>query len=346
MQGGGATETGNGIHVSVVSADGGPASFASVQLVRSDTWIRDLAKTGAPRVLTARADAAGKVVFDSLPGSWAVQCDWGSQAGILAVGPGGGSLKLQPVSRLRRFLSGTGSGALRVVGSAWSSRVDSTGTAEMFLPPGSFAMAVRVDSGAVAAGTATIRPWEPLEDSVIVDPKRLILDDFSSSGSLTTFWRFAGFGNWYVVGDSSTRIWSATDPKAASFAGNLSVRYHSADTAYGYAIAGISFVNDAGRHALELSRMDSLCFDARGTGRLSVALQEIVGGLVSHRVSADLGLLAPGWTGHCLTPANFGTGWNGMKSIANDLAFVAGKGDLMEIRSIVLWGVPLQALVP
>jgi len=350
-EGGGATETGNGLQIKVITYEQAAARAASVRFIRTDTWIRDLASSGSPQTFSAVTDDSGAVHLDSLPpGKWAVQCDWGSQAGIVSIGIDTGRLvlPLQPVSRVRATaVTGLRSYPLRVVGSAWSSVDDPTGNPVLYLPPGSWAVATKVDTSAVAVGTPRVSLRQALDDTVVLDPRRVVLDDFGSGNIYTSFWMYSGFGDWYAVANTGSKIWSASDSTKPSYAGSLSMQYSLSDTISGYAISGISFVAGGTYHSLDLTSMDSLCFDARGSAKLAVGLQHIAPtGAVAKSVLASVGTISAGWTRRCITPASFGTGWDSIRTSGNDLAFVASRGTLLELRNLVLWGVPLQKLVP
>lgn len=342
VQGGGATETGNGLRLTVVSDQGRPAAFARVKIVRTDTWVRDLSETGSPRFVSAVADMDGRLRIDSLPdGEWAVQCDWGSQGAIrpLTLDTNSRHLKLQTLSRVRRNLSGPRVDRLWVLGSAWNEVVDEAGGAALYLPPGSHAMVARKDSSVVALGIAKVESWVSSSETLQVVPERVVLDDFSTNDRKTTFWRYAGFGNWYEVGDKATTTRMRLD------SGRMTLDYSISGTG-GYALAGISFVTNSVYHVVDLSGMDSLCFDARGDGDLALTFHRILpDGSIDLSASANLGALGASWTRHCLPPASFGEDWSVVRSVGNDFAFVATKGTRFQLRDIVLWGVPLQTLV-
>lgn len=342
--GGGATETENGMHWRLVSHQGQPASFASARFVRTDTWMHDLATRGRARTIETVADEHGVVSLDSLgEGTWSLQAEWGSEALIAAVGPDTGTprLRLGPVSRVIRKLSRPTDAELSVVGTDWRSAFAPTGEATLYLPAGSHGLASRTGTSLAMAGVARIRTWEASEESISIDPLRVVLDDFGSGSMNSTFHSFSGFGNWYSVSNAATSMGSL------SFQDQLTLRFSLSDTTNAYAIAGISFVDARGYHAMDLSAMDSLCFDARGTSSFHASIQQIgSASAVLKAVSATTFGPSTNWSHRCLTPGSFGAGWENIKSQGNDLAFVATRGDLLELRDIVLWGVPLSVLVP
>lgn len=332
------------MHWRLVSHQGQPASFASARFVRTDTWMHDLATRGRARTLETRADENGVVTLDSLPeGAWALQAEWGSEAVIAAVGTDTGipRLRMGPVSRLIRKLSRPSDAELSVVGSDWRSRFSPTGEATLYLPAGSYALASRTGTSLAMAGFARIQAWEPSEEPLSIDPLRVVLDGFGTGSMNSTFHSFSGFGNWYSVSNSATSM------ESLAFQDQLTFRYALSDTSTAYAIAGISFVDSRGYHAMDLSAMDSLCFEMRGTATFHASIQQIGSNhAVLKAVSAATMGPSTNWSHRCLTPGSFGSGWDGIRSQGNDLAFVATRGDLLELREIVLWGVPLSVLVP
>ena len=342
VQGGGATETGNGLRLTIVSDQGRPAAFARAKIVRTDTWVRDLSETGSPRFTSAIADADGILRVDSLPeGEWAVQCDWGSQGAIrpLTLDTNSRHLKLRTLSRVRRNLSGPRVERLWVLGSAWNEGVDDAGVSDLYLPPGSHAIVARKDSSVVALGIAKVESWVSSSETFQVVDDRVVLDDFTGNDRRTTFWNYSGFGNWYEVGDKATTTLMRLD------SGKMTLDYSISGTG-GYALAGISFVTNSVYHPMDLSGMDSLCFDARGDGDLALTFHRVLpDGSIDLSATANLGLLGAAWSRRCLTPASFGADWSVVRSVGNDFAFVATKGARFQLRDIVLWGVPLQTLV-
>jgi hypothetical protein len=346
--GGGATETGNGFSLEVVDAAGRLAPFANVQFVRTDSWLRDVAISGYPIVLGIQADASGKVWMDSLPsGSWAVQSCSGTECGLVSLDPtvSHASLHLAPSVSLNGIASDDSVTQVRVVGTAWVSAVTGSRRFQIQSAAGTLALVAPWQQNVLPLGTLAPSPGDTLSVSLPPTQNSVMIDDFSDGDRKTAVYRYTGIGNWYVTSDTGTRIWSATDSTGPDFQGSLSFQYRSQDTVNGYAEVGISFVDNAGYHDLDLSGMDSLCFSERGNGQLGVAIQRISGGTKVASIFAQAPGLTSGWQRVCLTPSSFG-GWSTLATTGNDIGFVANQGDSVEIGPIEIWGVPLQDLSP
>lgn len=347
VQGGGATETGNGIHVAVVAFDGRPAAYAQVRVVRTDTWIQDLARTGVPISMDLTADRDGRLDLDSLPeGEWAAQVDWGSQAGRMVLGRDSAirRLGLQPVSRVREVVSGAEGVAVHIVGTTWSARADSLGRVVMYLPPGSHPLVGTTEGGLAQIGVASVRIWNPVDSQMRLDPRRVLLDDFTSGTSRTNISRYTGLGGWYSTSSEGVRIFSDLDSSNVSYVGKLSMRYVLPDSS-GFAAVGISFHDDQGYHDADLSGMDSLCFDLQGDGNLELYWERFDAQFRSQAWAKAVHSPIPAaWEHLCVTPTSFGTQWDSVESAANNLTFLSRKGSRLDLRNIVMWGVPLRNL--
>jgi len=347
VAGGGGTETTNGLNIEVLASDGRPVPGARVQLVRTDTWVGDVANFGSPLVLSLEADGKGEVHLDSLPiGDWSAQVDWGSQSGIVRLNRADSavSLPLRVRTNIDLVPRGDSTGVLRVAGSNWA-WTPQQGAFRFGLPPGEYALAASRGSILSMAGHVTVSVGIAIDSTVSVDQRRVQIDDFASDDGWTTLWRYTSFGNWYTVGSSGTRIYSPTDTSGATYDGQLSMSYSIGDSS-GWAIAGISFVNGQGYHDLDLTTMDSLCFDVAGSGLLQPYLSHIYPDQSHNSVMAAPISLSSIWTRACVTPGSFGGSWDSIRTVANDLAFMGTKGSQVQVRNIVLWGVPLQALAP
>ena len=348
VAGGGSTETTNGLNIEVMSTDGRPVSGARVQLVRTDTWVGDVGTFGSPLVLALDANGQGQVRLDSLPiGNWAAQVDWGDQSGIVRLNRGDSVVKLPLQKRTNVSLvpQGDTSSVLRVVGSNWA-WTPSQGAFRFGLPPGRYALTASHGATLSVAGHMAVSAGVSIDSTVSVDHRRVLIDDFASNDGKTLLWQYSSYGNWYTVASSGTRIFSPADSSRATFGGQLYMSYTPPDS-NGYAIAGISFVNETGYHDLNLASMDSLCFDAMGVGQLQPYLSHFNADRTHYSAMSPVLTLSAKWTRRCLTPTSFsGGGWDSIKTTANDMAFMATKGNQVQVRNIVLWGVPLVDLAP
>ena len=318
-----------------------------MQLVRTDTWIGDVGDFGSPLVLPLDADPRGRVHLDSLPiGDWSVQVDWNGQSGLRRLHRGDSTvdLALRECVAITLRSQGDSSSVLRVAGSNWAWN-SNQGSFRVALPPGEYALTASRGTSLAMAGHVEVAATSASDSAVSIDYRRIVIDDFATNDGKTTLWQYTSFGNWYTTASSGARIFSPTDSSRATFDGQLDMSYTLPDT-NGYAIAGISFVNGRGYHDLDLSSMDSLCFEATGGGQLQPYLSHFNPDLTHSSATSPALPLTSQWTRSCLTPASFSTRWDSIKTTANDLAFLARKGSRVQVRNIVLWGVPFQTLAP
>lgn len=340
VQGGGATETGNGLRVRVLNTKGTPQAEAQVQVVRTDTWLSKVATTGMPEAWTVQSDKQGVARLDSLSqGHWAAQSNDSSGAGWIALSSDTAmqDLHLATPGVLRASVVGaSGISSLCAVGTNWCTRSDSLGRYQLSLPPGRWPLVVRRDADIVALGIQKAVSGKLLDTAMVLHPGRITIDDFSSGNSLSQLAPYAGIGAWYVSS------WGADSIKIA-YDGHLSLNYKASDTSLS-ALVGLALRDQSGFRNVDFSRMDSLCFDARSDGRTMLYLvhYDSLGSWVNS-AHAPLAALDTSWQRTCLTPAAFGTDWKSVHLLVNDLAFVTHAGSFLELRDLVLWGVPLQA---
>lgn len=346
VQGGGATETDNSVHILATGPDGSPLAGARVLLVRTDTWLRDVAATGSPTTFSRSTDPNGRLRIASLPdGEWSAQLDTLSQGADIPLGRDTATrvLKLQPLSRVDVGVDGIAGAHLMAVGTAWGAATDSGGRATLLLPPGRRSLVAANGSTLAPVAAVTVTVGSRLDTSVTVAPRRLVLDDFSSGTGRTSLADYTGIGRWFVNA-WGTQIYSDADPQGASFVGALSLRYIAPDTANAV-LAGIVFGDGLGFRSMDFSRMDSICFDIRANGQVELFFIEYAADR-SWKLSANAPVQAVSgtWTRRCLAAGSMQDNWPRVKTTANTIAFLAKRGDLLEVRDMELWGVPLDDL--
>jgi hypothetical protein len=348
VQGGGATETDNSIRILATTAHGAPLPGARVLLVRTDTWLRDVADSGKPTTLSLTTDLQGRVQLSPLPpGDWSAQVETLSQASDIPLGRDTSTrvLKLQPLSGVEVDLKGPKGSALYAVGTTWRGVIDSNGRAKLLLPAGRRSLVTRIGASLASAAVVSLPAGRAIDTSlaVTVTPHRILLDDFSSGDGRTSLSSYTGLGNWFVNA-WGTQIYSDANPQGASFSGALSLRYIAPDT--GNAVfAGIVFKDQDGFRSLNFSRMDSICFDIRGNGVVDLFFIEYAADR-TWKLSANRQVdgISTTWARRCLAADSLQDNWPLVKTSANTIAFLAKRGDLLEVRRLELWGVPLQDL--
>lgn len=345
-QGGGATETDNSFQILATTADGTPLPGARVLLVRTDTWLRDVAATGTPTTLAMTTDPRGRLQLDALPaGEWSAQVETLSQGCDLPLARDTSTkiLKLQPLSRVE--ITGQAGSPVLAVGTSWKSSTDSDGHAHLLLPPGRRPLVVRIGTALATATVVTIPAGLEIDTSVAVTltPRRLLLDDFSSGNGRTSLSSYIGVGNWFINA-WGTQIYSDANPDGASFLGALSFRYIAPDTANAV-LAGIVFRDQNGFRSMDFSHMDSICFDIRGNGWVDLFFIEYApDGVWKLSANRRIEGLTTTWTRRCVAADSLQDNWPIVKTTANTIAFLAKQGDLLEVRQMELWGVRLQDL--
>jgi len=342
--GGGATETGNGLQVALVTSAGLPASGAEAVLVRTDTWIQDVARDGAPRRIRLSADERGLVSLDSVPaGEWALQAGAGGELGWMPVRDRLDTLRMETRTLVQGTVSGAVSDQVWMVGTAWSSPVGIGGAYLLEKAAGAWALAGRSEGRLVPLGSGSASAGQVQVHDVVARTDRLVLDDFQDADAKTSLHRFTGLGNWYVVHDPASRVWSDAYSDRPDYQGALSLRYAKPDTG-GFVVSGISFYNAAGHHDVDLSRLDSLCFEARATGTVEVAFKHMEAGVLARFVALPVPALdSVGWGRRCLRPAS-APGWDSLRTRTNDISWHLWGGGRFDVRQIELWGPSLRDL--
>jgi hypothetical protein len=318
-----------------------------VLLVRTDTWLRDVADSGKPTTLALTTDAQGRVQLESLPpGEWSAQVETLSQACDIPLGRDTTTriLKLQPLSKVDVDVKGQ-TGPLLTVGTTWKAVIDSNGHAKLMLPPGRRPLVTRNGTTLSTAAVVTLPAGRAIDTNlaVTVTPRRILLDDFSSGDGRTSLYSYIGMGNWFV-NSWGTQIYSDANPQGASFLGALSLRYIAPDTGNAV-LAGIVFSDKSGFRSMNFSRMDSICFDIRGSGVVDLFFIEWAPDR-TWKLSANRRIegISTSWTRRCMAADSLQDQWPVVKSTANTIAFLAKRGDLLEVRRMELWGVRLQDL--
>lgn len=346
MQGGGATETDNAIKIQATTSEGAPLPAARVVLVRTDTWLRDVSSRGTPTTLSYKTDLEGRLRIESLPpGEWTAQVETLSQACDIPLGRDTATriLKLQDLSTVDVALDGLSGARLLAVGTSWGASTDSLDRATLRLPAGRRMLVASRDSVLTPALSVTLAAGGQVDTSVTVDVNRLLLDDFSAGDGRATISNFTGMGRWFVNA-WGTQVYSDADPRGASLVGALSLRYIAPDTGDAV-LAGIAFHDGEAFRPMDFSRMDSLCFDIRANGEVKLFFIEY-GSDNNWNLSADaeVGGISTVWSRRCVKADSLRDSWPTVRTSANTIAFLARRGDLLEIRNLVLWGVPLASL--
>ncbi len=348
VAGGGATETGNGLTCRILTDSGKGAARAKVVFVRTDTWLGDVERDGSPQTFGAQADSAGFVRLARLPvGRWAIQADRVGMQGWKQLADGDSvvdTLKLSRRTLVQGMVGGDPVDRIWMIGTAWSSSVGDGGRYVLEKAAGSYSLvgSSRAPLVALASGVSGVGDSKTVD--LVARRRAVVLDDFQDGGKNTTLHAFTGIGNWYLAKDALSRVYSAYDSTGPDYRGALSMQYILKDST-SFVVAGVSFVDADGYHELDLSALDSFCFEARGNGNIEVHFQEI---LKSDKVERSVSVLVGGldtlWRRRCLKPSEFGNGWDSLRTNTTDISFSPSGGNRMELRQIEFWGPPLLDL--
>lgn len=344
--GGGGVETGNGIRVSILTTSAMPATQAHVALVRTDNWLKQISESGSPTLIALQNSGQGKFSLDSIPpGTWAIQAQWQNQAlwsDLSELSPNA-ILQLDSMRLVYLELQGDSVQEIHVVGTGWNTHKDSLGQIQLYLPHGTYSLVSKSNSNlSMIAHSVTVESNPVLIQSEITN-HQIIIDDFSQGTVSTALSQYTGISHWYLSNDINSRVYSSTDSTGPSYVnGMLSFNYIQA-TDTSWVVMGIAFTKDSAYYNMDLSPLDSICMEIRGDGYTGFYLQHVE---LDQRISVGIAqiLLDSNWTRHCYTPVDFGPSWDSIASLTNDMTFVPKNGSFFEIRSLSLWGIPLQDL--
>lgn len=348
LAGGGATETGNGLACRILTDSGMAASRAKVVFVRTDTWIRDVQNDGSPQTFPAQADSTGLVRVGRLPeGKWAIQSDLAGLQGwkpFRVIDRGEDTLRLDRRTLIQGQVSGDSVDRVWMVGTAWSSSVGDGGRYILAKTAGRYSLAGASRFPLVPLTAGVSLPGESKTSNPVARRKAIVLEDFQDGDDKTTLHAFTGIGNWYLAKDAASRVHSDFDSTGPDYRGALSMQYNLGG-ATSYINAGISFFDKDGYHKLDLSALDSFCFEARGSGQLVVYFQEILDpSSVEYSGNVSIGTLDSTWRRRCAKPSDFGNNWNRLRTNTTDISFSPWGGNRMEIRQIEFRGPSLLDL--
>lgn len=348
VAGGGATETGNGLAVRVLTDSGKAAARAKVVFVRTDSWFGDVERDGSPQTFGAQADSLGLVRVAHLPaGKWAVQGDRAGLQGWKQLADGDSVLDTLRLSARTLVQGNVGGDPLErvwMIGTAWSAPVGEGGRYVLEKAAGRFSLVGSSRYPLMSLGAGMSAAGESKTLDLVARRQAVVLEDFQDGDKNTTLHAYTGIGNWYLTKDAQSRVYSSSDTSGPDYRGALSMQYSLKDST-SYVAAGISFVDAAGYHRLDLASLDSFCFEARGNGSIGVYFQEIMKReKVDRSASATSGALDSVWRRRCMKPSEFGNGWDSVRTSTTDISFAPRGGNRMEIRQIEFWGPSLLEL--
>ncbi len=390
------TAGGTGSETTALSArilhdDGRPAAGVLVRLIDVDRWGRRVLSDSAAAVDSAATDSAGRFRFEGIGGgAYAVEVDGSSEAlfvtdlPLLSEGTSRtlGDLRLQEVGRISGTVHSSVGRPERILvaGTALSGTVDSTGRFALdAVPPGDHELLVGIVEGQGISWQRAGRVR--VEDGIAVTglalevaPRRILIDDFDDGDRRSSLARLQRAGNWFYHDDSAYGGTSRLDPvstetdlglattDSSAWAGrSLHARFRIGSTGTTrFSMIGVEISPRAGGSNApgwaDLSRMDSLVFFAKGSGRVRIqfstrAMARLSGGTVQFESAF---VLNGNWTrvaiprGSIALPSGSDfadASWDGASSEVRSIHFMANADAELWLDDLTLAGVGLESLL-
>lgn len=288
-------ETENSVRLSVRHSDGSAAANAQVLCVAMGDWIEAKESGTSPRYYSGTTNSKGELYLNAPPGqqSWMLEAKEGKlgAARLYALGDTAVEMVLDDMGSLQGSLARSESlpDSIYLAGTRMASAVDARGSFRFAqVPHGLYGLMGRtasrmklVDAPKVSPDSAThlsTLPWNA-GDSVL-------LDDFSDDLPANRYHALSGAGWWYNYADSASWIEPASmreslvkGDSAWQKGQSLHVKLQVQDLVKGhFALCGVdleqSYLMDTTSMAVihDLRGLDSLTFQARGTGTIKIQL--------------------------------------------------------------------------
>lgn len=344
VDGGGATETENAIRIATTSESGAPLAGARVVFVRTDTWLRDIDSLGAPRTFERIADAQGRILLDTLPeGRWAAQSSSWTSGGVLPLrrDTSWQHLRIQPLVDVVLETPSAAGRRLFAVGTDWSARFDPRGRSFLRLPPGRRALVADLDTLVAPVATVSVLPGRSIDTTIALEPRRVVLDDFSSEDGTSTLWQYARVGGWIID------PWGSTVLSSSNGRGRLSLRF-APEGSSDVLLTTFQFRLGSAILSMDLSDLDSACFSLRADPSVSFYLIHYNSDRSWDRsASTPLADIDTVRSRHqCVVPDSLDGDWPAVRGQVTAIGFMARGGGLLEVSALELWGVRLRDLTP
>lgn len=348
-------ETENGVAIVVQDQQGNPVKGARVRLIPLQDWHSQVSQGESPVVDSAIASDKGEASVTGTAWPAALEVEQGNLVGRIILYQ---ALEFQSiVLKQGTTLSGTLQGLplnrpayIRIAGSTARAQVSSNGTFSFpSLPSG--------DHLLVGEGIQTLSTLQsvnvPASGAVALDSipvfsnTQILLDDFSDAIAANRYFYLTGNGWWYAYADSGSAVLPSNVQDAVSD-GVLHVQLQP-DTAsvtamsmVGFDLNGSLLNEDRTLATHDFSNLDSLCFQAKGTGQIMVQIigQDSLDS--SDHVNANV-TLGDEWQNICLTPASFPE-WEALRKRVAGIAFASQKPAELWLDQIQIFGITEQDL--
>ena len=341
-QGGGATETSNGLTARILLANGTPAAKVMVHLIPTASWLKAVYADSAIPETTITTNSQGQLHLDSLPtGSWNLQVVSGGQGLLktqIQAGQNLGDLALGPLQILHLQVANTDQ--IRAAGTLFVADSLPTGSAwTLNVPAGNYLLVSHTngakgfswnEAGHVSAQSQADTSNVALSPSDSV----LLVDDFADNDTVSDLFPLLGCGSWFHNSSDNTLLHFAIS--------NSILQMTFADTNVSrYVVTGISFY-DHGYRDVDFSAVQEMCIQARGQGDLYLKMEQMISMTQEGLEVDEHWPLDSNWTTYCINPSTVDSvQWNSLKSHINTLTFALVDGSWLQLDNLVLHGVGL-----
>lgn len=280
---GNSSETTN---VAIVTFHHKPAAFAKVKFIDADDWAFLVANNISPVIDSATADEHGNVRFQSIPnGTCNLQIDHDKGCIVIRNYCNDGEITfnsdtigLPVAAKLKGVVESNTATSVLLEGTAYSVSLDSNRS--FVLPkvaPGYYPVLVQSSSGSIdISKSAGLFPGSHVDlDTIKTVFDSLMMDDFEDLNMVTIPGQLT-VGNWYTSVDAinggTSKITQQIVPKNI-YGGGWALR---ADIVLNYRIEGAWAISgfDIGnvKKSWDLSKMEAISFQAKGSGKIRVSL--------------------------------------------------------------------------
>ncbi|MCK9182990.1 MAG: carboxypeptidase-like regulatory domain-containing protein [Fibrobacteraceae bacterium] len=353
--GGPGSETTNGITATVFLADGSPAVHAGIMLRKSNFISQDT--TGAALAPDFYTDSLGKLQFNGIDsGTYRITIIGDSE--IFSQ-----ELEIEDSERVD-----LGKINLSMPGSISGTVMDTRGKAKLaWIGAYGLDILAKTDSNgnyslnAMPPGILKFFALSSMRDTLIADTGITIISKQQTSWTLTTeaptkpSMKFQDFEDtttlrdWYFSKDTVTIIYSPTDYVRNGIIYDSTLQSHVFDGFYysvveSWVLIGRS-ISDSN---IDLSDLDSITFDARGSGNIRVALERWDANSTNNLKAWTGNLsISNSWKHFSVSPSSFllpandtlSTGWESVKGTVNRFHIFAFGGTEIAIDNIWFYGV-------
>jgi len=335
-QGGGATETSNGLSARIILADGTPAAFMQVHLIPAEQWFTAVNSSKQIPEILLTTDGKGALLLDSLPaGNWNMQVTSSNQGLVkfrINSGQNLGDIRLEAMKTLR--LRALGASQVRAAGTLFKSDSTQTnGFLEMQVPQGNYTLLAQGPSSSwnMAGHVTASNSMDTQGIALRYSDSTLLIDDFADNDTVSDISAVLGCGDWYH-NSSNNGLFQFSVAN-----GMINMTFSDTSTAR-YAVTGLSFYQK-GYRDVDFSSLREMCIRARGQGVLYLKAERMISMTQPGFAVIDHWALDTNWSTFCLVPNQVdSTQWQTMRGHVNNLTVALVQGSWMQLDSLMLHG--------